>query len=177
MTGWVVLREGPATDGAALLRGLVAEVASVDPDLVRIGRRCPRCGSVDHGVPRLLDPDLDLFLSLSRSDGRQLVAVADVPVGVDIESMAGTAPSEGMQLAPGEHATPGPDGPWRTWTRKEAVLKATGRGVSLDPRTVRVDRPTVELDGRTWWLTDLDPAPGTVGALALATAEAQVEWR
>lgn len=71
----------------------------------RVTRLCPRCGSVAHGRPHVRGA----HLSLSYADGLVLVAVATVPVGVDVE--------------PGR-----PD-----WARAEAVLKCTGEGLRGEP--------------------------------------------
>ncbi len=72
-----------------------------------------------------------------------------------------------------------------TWTRKEAVVKGLGVGLSgrLDGFEVPTDgAPTSRSlrvagrDGRAeaWWLSDLRPAPGYVGALALRGCEGPV---
>lgn len=71
----------------------------------RVTRLCPRCGSVAHGRPRVHGA----HVSLSYADGLVLVAVATVPVGVDVE--------------PGH-----PE-----WARAEAVLKCTGDGLHGQP--------------------------------------------
>ncbi len=68
---------------------------------------------------------------------------------------------------------------FRTWTRKEAVTKALGRGLSLDLNAFRISCvPGRDLEIRffaddepadaRWTLVDIDPEPGHVGALALA---------
>ncbi len=60
----------------------------------------------------------------------------------------------------------------RTWVRKEAVLKAVGRGLDVDPRSLVLgpgnEAPRIERGsaGR-WHLQDLDPTDGTIGALAV----------
>jgi phosphopantetheinyl transferase len=78
----------------------------------QVTRLCPHCGSADHGRPRLPGR----HLSLAYADGLVAIAVAPVPVGVDVERA-------------GQQA----------WTRAEAVLKLTGQGVRRDPASVRDD--------------------------------------
>jgi 4'-phosphopantetheinyl transferase len=62
----------------------------------------------------------------------------------------------------------------RTWTRKESVLKATGRGMGVDTRAIAVGagacvpRLRVDFDQRELLLTDLDLGPGRIAALCVA---------
>jgi 4'-phosphopantetheinyl transferase len=165
-----------------LARRSVAEACGVGVDAVRVRRRCPRCGSAVHGAPWADRSDGGPVpqLSMSRAADLVVVALADVPVGVDVER-AGSAGGAlaGAALADGEQPAPGPDGVLRTWVRKEAVLKAAGTGLSVDPRGLRVSDaagrarvtatgPAAPPDGTRWWLTDLDLGPGHVAALAAA---------
>lgn len=60
----------------------------------------------------------------------------------------------------------------RAWTRKEAVLKADGRGLMYDPRHVEVGlddgaERSVLVDGRAWTLRDLDVGPGMAAAVCV----------
>lgn len=175
-----------------LVRLAVAERCGVDPDEVRVRRRCPRCGSAAHGVPvaERADGGPVPHLSLSRARRFVVVALSDAgPVGVDIEQAhpdPGPARTgDGLArvvLAPGEPPAAGPHGLLRTWARTEAVLKAAGTGLAVDPRALRVSdaagRPEVRVvdpaaarplalpPGTRWWLTDLDAGPDHVAALA-----------
>jgi 4'-phosphopantetheinyl transferase len=74
---------------------------------------------------------------------------------------------------------------YRTWTRKEAALKAIGRGFGVDARSVEMLAPaftpvalarTLEEDlARTpWTVAEFEPAPGYWGALAVASEGARV---
>lgn len=85
-----------------LLEAALREELGVD----RVLRMCPRCGSGEHGRPVVARPGVSV--SLSYADGAGLVAWSLAgPVGVDLERGP-------------EHAG---------WTRREALLKATGQGV------------------------------------------------
>ncbi len=67
---------------------------------------------------------------------------------------------------------------FRIWTRKEAWLKATGEGITGSPQSIDILGPPVEEEGcgapgdrlrdARFSLHDLQPAPGFVGALAVA---------
>jgi 4'-phosphopantetheinyl transferase len=172
-----------------LARRFVADTCGVPPDAVRIGRRCPRCGSTGHGRPVAARADGGPVPSLSMTRSIDLVAVAlsDAgPVGIDVERRdadPGRAVAA-VVLAPGEVPAPGPDGVLRTWVRKEAVLKAAGTGLAVDPRelvlTGDTPRPAVRTTsaalappaGARWWLTDLDLGEQHLAALAVASPRA-----
>jgi 4'-phosphopantetheinyl transferase len=132
------------------------------------------------GLPR---PEFNL----SHCPGLALVAVAAEPVGVDVEAVRAGAPETGVAdyFHPSERralaALPADRHRaafYRCWTRKEAVVKAIGVGMSvgLDSFEVAVDLdvPTVALGrgahfpaGRPWRLLHLEPAPGFLGAVCL----------
>jgi 4'-phosphopantetheinyl transferase len=157
-----LLPEVPATDAAAsahaLLRLLLTERTGVPPTAHVLVRRCTTCGGA-HGKPRLAHPSLQV--SLSYVAGAVAVAVTDEgPVGVDLERLPATDFDgfDGVALAPGETASTTAERA-RLWTRKEAALKATGDGLSRDPRTVDV-RGSTALGAH---LLDVD-VPGPLAA-------------
>ncbi|MCB5293645.1 hypothetical protein BJQ90_03100 [Arthrobacter sp. SO3] len=155
---------------------------------------CPDCGTgpeLDHGRPgyRLDGASAGLSLSLSRSRGWALLAAGRglgtdssgpaATVGIDLEHSSGVVfPGfDDVVLTPAERQVlaglPLDRAPlWRTaaWSRKEALLKARGTGLRVDPASVEA---FVEPPGTT--LLDLDTAAlglpaGFAAALALVGA-------
>ncbi|MEC5148414.1 4'-phosphopantetheinyl transferase superfamily protein [Cryobacterium sp. GrIS_2_6] len=143
--GEVIVMVAPRspTDAAdrALLAATAAWALGLNPASVRVARRCPRCGSADHGVPYLAAvpgsaPHPAAHLSLSRAGGHVGVAVSFAgPVGVDIESVDAVArsPLADVALSPRERAADAADLAG-IWCAKEAILKSTGDGLRVDPR-------------------------------------------
>lgn len=159
--------ETPAGDHA-LLAELVARLTGVDAASVGLTQRCPHCGSGDHGPLRVRiagSPCAAPQVSLARTGGRLALAVtAAGPVGIDLESLAdlARAPLDDVALSPTEVATlatlqpPAAAAALATiWTTKEAVLKAAGLGLRVDPRELSV---TLESTGRT---DDRSPGPAS----------------
>lgn len=154
------------------LRVVLAAYARVSTAAVTIAAAaCVRCGA-PHGKPVLPDRP-QLGFSLAHAGALALVAVAPVPVGVDLEPVAGR-PASGLGRHIGtarevralDAAGAPPAGVLALWTRKEALLKASGQGLNRDPRTVGVGlRGPVVVDG--FRVTDLDlPVAGYVAAVA-----------
>jgi 4'-phosphopantetheinyl transferase len=115
-----------------------------------------------------------LHFNLAHSRSTVLIALCrDSPVGVDLEYLdratdamevarASFTPSESRQI----ERIPTTDAQRRAffecWTRKEAVIKADGRGLSLPlasfevPVLAKADRSPVVIDGEaTWYVTGL----------------------
>ncbi|HEY8914401.1 4'-phosphopantetheinyl transferase family protein [Lacisediminihabitans sp.] len=120
----------------AVLRLVLGSVLKVEPALVSFRRgACPACGG-PHGRPELAHPR-GLEFTLSRSGSWVAVAVREgAAIGVDIEVRrpdAGLAPLGRDMLAPGEAVT---GDILDVWVRKEALLKATGFGLSREMSTV-----------------------------------------
>ena len=126
--------------------------------------------------------------NVSHTDGLALFAVADRPVGVDAERVRPMPTADDLvarfftpteakqyQALPAERR---PAAFFRGWTCKEAVLKGIGCGVrdldrcviDLDPaRPPRVAGPPETAAG--WSVAMWEPAPGYVGAVAVAAPE------
>jgi 4'-phosphopantetheinyl transferase len=138
-------------DGHALLRRLAGAQLGIDPAEVVLEQRCPDCGGA-HGRPVI--PRSRLRVSLARGGGA-VVAVAawDRELGVDVEARE----QPPARLAAIREVAGG-DGVAH-WTRVEAVLKADGRGLGVDPRRVRVDGATASVDGVAYELHEPELAP------------------
>jgi len=122
--------------GRELIRELVSDMTGEPVATVQITATCPDCGG-PHGRPFVEGSELHIGLSHSAT---ATVAVAswDAPVGVDVEEAA-TPPAAVAAIA-----TLTGEASLLHWTRVEAVLKADGRGLRVDPASVVVD----ERDGR-----------------------------
>jgi 4'-phosphopantetheinyl transferase len=158
---------------------LAADAAELLGRPVAVGHHCVRCGADDHGAPFLVGAPR-LHVSLARAGGLSIVALTEAGrVGVDVErdDAAGFDGFAAAALHPDERARSPLEGT-RTWVRKEAVLKATGRGLAVDPRRVRVSearQPAALLD---WsapdspgevWLADVPVTDGWLAAVAVVT--------
>ena len=112
-----------------------------------IERHCVRCGSGDHGKPRLADTSAAIHFSLAHSGPHVVVAMSRAAaVGVDVEHLKPNAdyrPLYRRTLTAGEadafHAGGArPHDFLRTWVRKEAVTKAVGTGIATPFHTFAV---------------------------------------
>ncbi|WP_405018453.1 4'-phosphopantetheinyl transferase superfamily protein [Kitasatospora sp. NBC_00070] len=122
------------------LRVVLAQALGRPAHRVEYGRAdCPGCGG-PHGRPVAVAERAPEF-SLSHTDGLALIALADRPVGVDVERRAVFTGSDGpdiaAQLHPAERAALArlPEPRWADallacWVRKEAHLKGTGIGLA-----------------------------------------------
>jgi 4'-phosphopantetheinyl transferase len=159
----------------ALTRLVLAPLVGQPPQELVFDRRC-RCGE-QHGKPTL--PGGPQF---SFTHGGELVGIAvradGGPIGLDVEPVRELSDLDGMARhisSPIELGRPlpaAPDSFFTAWTRKEALLKATGEGIAspmagitLGPDGVEQwigeGAPTDEV-----WLCDLAPAPGYRAAVA-----------
>jgi 4'-phosphopantetheinyl transferase len=184
-----------STAAAAVVRAVLGTALRVPPAELTVDRTCPTCGAA-HGKPRL--PDVpDLHFSVSHSGSCVVVAVrAGSPVGVDVEEVGRFGPAEldelaGATLAPEERdqlarrPAAGRAPAFTTyWTRKEAVLKATGQGLGAPLGDLVVSAPSEAPRVLRWtgagpvWLRDLPAPPGFAGALAgLGAPPAEVAQR
>jgi 4'-phosphopantetheinyl transferase len=162
----------------AVARLVVGAASGVRPADVVVDRTCPECGA-QHGKPRVPE----VHVSVTHSAGCVAVAIhPDGPVGIDVEALGGLAAGEreavaGLVLAPEERAElavqPDPDRALLTlWARKEAVVKATGTGVSVALERLVVPPPgaaaqVLRWDGALLSLAALHPPAGFVAALAV----------
>lgn len=155
---------------------ILASYLGVAPDEVQIVR-------ADAGKPALAGGELEF--NLSHSGTLAVLAVArSLPVGIDLEMRRETVDLErgirdrcSAREGDWVRAAADPYDAWvRLWSRKEAVVKATGEGVldqlaSIDVLDEIVVRTDVASDER-WRCLDLDPpAAGYHLALALPALE------
>lgn len=182
------------TAGRVAVRTLLADLLGVPAGDVVLGNHpCPGCGDAGHGPPRVVWPRTSLWISMSRSERYGALAVSTAPVGVDVEthrpvdlpslSRAALTPAEAVWLdglgGPRERLR----GFYRCWTRKEAVLKAVGLGVSVDLRrwdTAPADDPGSVRDDTTdpprrWAVENPPSPPGTSVAVSRPATSAAVE--
>ncbi|MFI2641050.1 4'-phosphopantetheinyl transferase family protein [Streptomyces sp. NPDC018610] len=160
------------------LRGLLGAYLGVPAGRVPLIRLpCPGCGR-PHGRPALAGAaGAGLHFSLSRSGSLALLAVAHAPVGVDVERVPGPRlaadaagalhPEDQAELA----ATAAPARPAafaRCWTRTEALVKATGEGLSGPSLgTVRLGAGAAPAPLAGWRLVDVEVPPGHAAACAV----------
>jgi 4'-phosphopantetheinyl transferase len=163
--------------GRAALRRVLARRLGVSPSTVAFEYG-------PHGKPMVAGHP-ELHFNLSHSGDTALVAVtALAEVGIDYERLRDRPrlPDVAQRFfAPDEFERVADAAPeareaifLRYWTRKEAVLKATGRGMGVDTRAIDVGLDTcratlrVDFDARELALCDLDPDDGGFAALCLA---------
>lgn len=161
--------------GRSLLRGVLGRLLWVDPARVSIDATCS-CGA-QHGRPVVVGP-ARLHAGLTRSGPRVLVAVAGAPLGVDLVAVADVlrVPLADVALGTAGAAwweAEGRDGTAlaRGWARREAVLKAAGSGLRVEPSAVHVHGDRARLGRgvpRTFHLLDLPVVEGEVGAVAIS---------
>ncbi len=163
------------------LRRILGDYLSRDAAAVEFGY-----GS--HGKPFLADGAIEF--NLSHSGDLALVAVAvDRAVGVDLERikpMADLAKLTARCFTAGEHQrimqlaeADRQLAFFRTWTCKEAYLKATGEGLgqlkSLEV-AIQLGQPAQLITPANWQLQELQPDAGYVGAIAAAGGDWRVSY-
>jgi 4'-phosphopantetheinyl transferase len=167
------------TVAAALLRLVGGQMLGVTPEQVQIDRKCRTCGK-PHGKPSLGLGAPQVSVSHS-GDWVALAVCADAPVGVDLEHAARRNNYQALAahvLGPAEAPATDEAAFLRYWVRKEALVKATGDGLSAGLRQVTVTAPgepprLLHYPGRPGLraaLRDLDGRPGHPAAVAVLTA-------
>jgi 4'-phosphopantetheinyl transferase len=166
------------TVAAALVRLVAARHTPRPAALIEVDRSCPDCGE-QHGRPRL--PGSGLHVSVSHAGDRVVVAVCRVAeVGVDIEPVVAITAGELAPLALRDDEVAlavDARAVLTYWTRKEALVKATGDGIQVPLSEVRVSPPGAAprllgypgRDGLVAQLRDLRGDGAYAGALAVLT--------
>lgn len=129
--------------GAWLLRVATGRRAGVPPASLHVHRDCPGCGSTEHGRPNVRGAGV--HVSVSHSGALAGVSLcARGRTGLDVQRVG---PLElARRLGPslvttGNTSTWTASDWWRVWVRKEAVVKATGDGLSVELDRVVVNGP------------------------------------
>lgn len=156
---WATVTSDERRPGQRLLERAAAE--RLGRPGVEVVRACPSCGSSSHGQP-VSPGEPALGLSLAHAGGLALVAVVQgARVGVDLEPLD-TDVARLADVALGPHDAPAPmsSALLRTWARKEAVLKAVGVGLAVDPSGLAVSAAHEPPELTSWSVADVaDPRP------------------
>jgi 4'-phosphopantetheinyl transferase len=156
-----------------LLRTVLAGYCATEPSALRFLRLCRWCGA-DHGKPTV--EGSPVRFSASHTGRVTVVAVvADADVGVDAESTSVDLELLDFIASDAERRVhdatpPSRQEAWRrsVWTRKEAVVKATGQGLVFPLQQVSVEAGSgavVTCADQDWWIADV-PLEGASSALA-----------
>jgi 4'-phosphopantetheinyl transferase len=154
-----------------------------------------------NGKPDLVEgfEGAGLHFNLSHTEDLALLAVTRVGrIGVDVECVRPIKNVDELVarfFSPRENEifqkVPDKDKPaafFNLWTRKEALLKATGEGITKSLSLVEVSflpgeaarllsiSGNAESAGR-WWMRELSPAEGFTGAIALDIGTSNIEHR
>lgn len=161
------------------LRRILALYLGAGPSGVRLGRApCPGCGA-PHGRPVVLDAVRPPHFSLSHGREVALVAVAAVPVGVDVQHVPSAETVElcepRLHVRERRDLAGVPTGRRpavfaRLWARKEAYLKGLGTGLGRGPAADYLGDGAGRPSG--WLVGDLPAGPGHAAALALRGSRA-----
>ena len=164
--------------GRGLLREILGAYLGLDAKQVQLA-------TGEHGKPFLLGATVNLDFNLAHSGENLLLAIAvNRAVGIDLELIDPGKPLREMarlvfsrreqeQLSP--LASPRLEAVfYRNWVRKEACLKACGRGFSLPGNSFELspldEKPTVMIaccNQQSWQVLDLAVPRGYCAALAV----------
>jgi len=174
--------------GRVLAKTVAGELLGRPPGEVAFDATCDDCGK-PHGRPRV--PGAGFELSISHSGDRiGVAATSGAPVGLDVETATRRADDSLIAYALNETERGSLAGLseadrvaafFRFWTGKEALMKATGRGLKIPLRSVTLagpgeparlvasNDPALDPDGAR--LADLDPGEGYRAAVAVLADE------
>ncbi len=151
----------------ALTRIVLGRCLEQSPASLTIDRTC-RCGE-QHGKPVLAGGGPGFSLSHA-GDVVGVAVLEDGPVGLDVEQVRVMSDLDATARHVGAPADP--TGFFRAWTRKEALLKLTGEGLSGPMAEIVLDEDGVASwtgegapDGPVW-LRDLRAPDGSPAAVA-----------
>ncbi len=155
----------------ALRHVLSQHLGTTPAQLSFIREACPNCGAL-HGRPALAEHPV--HFSLSHGGDQVLVAVADVPVGVDVEAVPDeqVAADLSTRLHPQEQREIAAAPDLRLafagmWTRKEAYLKGIGTGLSRSLSADYLGGAGLAALPEGWSVLDVPVPAGYAGAVAV----------
>jgi 4'-phosphopantetheinyl transferase len=123
----------------------------------------------------------DMNFNISHSGDITLVAIASGQrVGVDVEHcQRDFLSSVSSEFTPEENSwiKSDPNRLLKLWTRKEAALKAEGRGLQHDPGAIEVLTSPVKVGDVNFFWKDLDIEANYTGAVAFEKANSSVSMR
>ena len=133
-------------------------------------REVPKISYGEHGKPYFPDRE-GIFFNLSHSADIALCAIADAPVGCDVEKIGKPplpvakkyfSPAEREYVSSAETDEERAFRFYRVWTLNESVMKATGLGFSLPPSSFSVVDEngkilSQRIDGEKWTARDVLP--------------------
>ena len=171
-----------------LLRRLLGAYLKVIPGQIKF------CYT-DHGKPYVFLKEQHDQIEFNISHSGDIVCMAfvqEAPVGIDVEDILSLPDLDQVAsrfFSPGEQldlnklsGTEKVAAFYRCWTRKEAVIKACGEGLSMPLDSFQVSllpgepaRLLNNPDKRSWLLLDLSPEPGYAAAVAAPMQSLQVE--
>jgi 4'-phosphopantetheinyl transferase len=171
------------------LREILARYLNVEASEVKLAKE-------KYGKPIIVG-DTDIVFNLSHSSDKLIVAVGlQCQLGVDIEVMRQREQFAGLvkRCFAKEERTYWGNLPetekasefYRFWTRKEAFVKAVGRGIALGMEQVVISPevptrivsiPEQYGSGTDWRIMDLDLNEGVIGAMAVRGTEITVRMR
>lgn len=169
----------------AALRTILAGYLVIDPAAIQFTYG-------PQGKPAAATPGGELHFNASHSGELALVAVAGQPLGVDLERWREVADADLVArrfFTPDEvavqRAAADPNRLFlQHWTRKEAIIKAVGKGLTMPLNAFDVSAAgagqvvmTHEAGEQKWHLQDLQPRENYLAALATAEPLERTGWR
>lgn len=173
----------------AVLRHLLGSYLKLPPCQIPIN-------TSENGKP-FLGESLNLFFNISHSQDMVLLAFSDCQVGVDVEfcnrkvdfdAVMRRFFSQRERQDWQKNSLPTPEiAFFRGWTRKEAILKATGEGIAglghtevgfaPDNNHVLLSRHGQEDASSSWFFHDFSPAEGYQAAVAVNAPEKRIIFK
>ncbi|QFU86029.1 4'-phosphopantetheinyl transferase superfamily protein [Amycolatopsis sp. YIM 10] len=173
--------------GRVLAKTVSGERLGRSPGSIELDATCEDCGK-PHGPPRV--PGAEFRFSISHSGDWIGLAIADAPLGLDVETATRRADDSLIEYALNDDERAALNGLtpdqraeafFTYWTRKEALMKATGRGLkiplqalTLSPfgepaRLVHSGDAALTPEGTR--MADLNPGTGYRAAVAILTTD------